>query len=48
MSEKLASDKPSSLLDPFISYEENEVLEIWTQVSYSQHFIFFVTYEYAK
>jgi hypothetical protein len=28
----------------FVSYEENEVLQIWPLVPYSQHFIFFATY----
>jgi len=28
---RLAGDKHSSLLDPFVSYEENEVLWIWPQ-----------------
>ncbi len=32
-------------LGPFISYKENEVLLIRYLQSYSQHFIFFVTYE---
>ncbi len=33
----------TGLLGPFVSYNENEVLK-----PYSQHFIFFVTYECAK
>jgi len=45
--DKLAMDKHSSLLGPFISYEENEVLLIWLQL-YSQDFIFFTAYEWAK
>ncbi len=40
--EKLASDKHSGLLGPFLHIEENEVL---FSGQYSQHFIFFVTYE---
>jgi hypothetical protein len=36
--------KSSSLLDPFVSYEENKVLWIHLQGPYSQHYIFFVTY----
>jgi hypothetical protein len=46
--ERLARDKHSSLLGPFVSYEENEVLWIWLQVSYSQHFIFLVTYHWTQ
>jgi hypothetical protein len=41
---RLARDKYSGLLGPFISYEENEVFYIWTMGSCSQHFIYFVTY----
>ncbi len=37
--------KHSSLLGEFISNEENEVLCMWYQGLYSQHFYFFVTYE---
>jgi hypothetical protein len=36
--------KSSNLLDPFVSYKENEVLWIHLQGPYSQHYIFFVTY----
>ncbi len=35
----------SNLLDPFITYKENEVLLIWLLASYSQHFICFVSYD---
>ncbi len=38
--ELLASDKPSSLLDPFVSCNENKVLWIQSKVRYIQHFIF--------
>ncbi len=38
----------SSLLCPFLSYEENNVLQIWHPVPNSQHFIFSVTYEWAQ
>jgi hypothetical protein len=38
---RLAREKHSSLLDPFVSYEENEVTD-------SQHFIFFVTYKWSQ
>jgi hypothetical protein len=37
--ERVLSDKHTSLLDPFASYEENQVLWIWLG-QYSQHFIF--------
>ncbi len=38
-----ASDKCSSLLGAFISYDENEVLRIWPREVYSQNFNLFVT-----
>ncbi len=40
--------KHSSLLDQFVSYKENEVLWIRPLDLNSQHFIFFVTYEWAQ
>ncbi len=40
----LARDKHSSLLDSFISQQENDVLLTWP---HSQHFIIFVTYIFA-
>ncbi len=43
-----AKDKHFSLLGPFVSYEENEKLRIRHLDPYSQHYIFFVTYEWAK
>ncbi len=43
--ERLVSEKHSSLLSPFVSYKENEVLWIQTQGLYLQNFIFFVTEE---
>ncbi len=45
---KFARDKHSSLLRPFMSYEENIVLSIWLQGSYSQQFIFFITFKWAQ
>jgi hypothetical protein len=38
-------EKHSSLLGPFISYEENEVLWKQAQGLYLQHIIFFMTYK---
>jgi hypothetical protein len=46
--ERLARDKHSGLLGQPVSYEENEVLWIWPRNLYSQHFISFVTYEWAQ
>jgi hypothetical protein len=46
--ERLARDKPFSLLGTLISEEENEVLCIHLLVLYSQHFIFFLTYAWAQ
>jgi hypothetical protein len=46
--ERLANDEDPSLLDLFVSYEENEMLWKGPQGQYSQHFIFFVTYELAQ
>ncbi len=37
-----AMDKHSSLLDQFVIYQENEVLWIWPQVSYSEQLVLFV------
>ncbi len=37
----------SSLLGQFICYKQNEVLWIWSQVSYSQCFLF-ITYQLAQ
>jgi len=37
----------TSLLGPFESYEENVLLQIWALKLYSQHFISFVTYDWA-
>ncbi len=39
----LAREKHPSLFYSFISYKEIEALLIWSQESYSQHFILFVT-----
>jgi hypothetical protein len=41
-------DKHTSLFNPFISYEENKVLWIRPLGPYSQLYIFFVAYEWAK
>jgi hypothetical protein len=46
--ERLAMDKDSSLLGPFVSYRENYVLWIQLLGLYLQHFIFFLTYEWAE
>jgi hypothetical protein len=46
--EKFARDKHSSLLDPFEGHKEKEVLWIQFHVSYLQHFIFFITYEWTQ
>jgi hypothetical protein len=45
---RFTSVKHSNLLGQFVSYEENEVLQIWQLVPYSQHSIFFITYESAQ
>jgi hypothetical protein len=37
-----------NLLGLFVSYDENEVLWIRSLGFYSQHFIFFITYEWAQ
>ncbi len=46
--ERFAADNQPSLLDQFVSYEENEMLWIVTQELYSQHFIFSITNEWAQ
>jgi hypothetical protein len=46
--ERIRGDKHFSLLGPIMSYEENELLRIRDLESYSQHFIFFITYKWAK
>jgi hypothetical protein len=38
----------SSLFSPFISFEEKEVLWLVPLWLYSQHFVFFITYEWTK
>ncbi len=38
----------SSLLRPLVSYKENEVIWIQLMRTYSQHFIFFITYEWVQ
>ncbi len=45
--QRLPNLKHFNLLVQFVSYKENEVLWIRTQGLYSQHTIFFVTYESA-
>jgi hypothetical protein len=37
--ERLAKDNHDSLMGPFVSYKENELLWIWPLGSHSQHFI---------
>ncbi len=41
-------DKCTSFLGQFENDEENEVLWIWLLWLYSQHIIFFITYEFAQ
>jgi hypothetical protein len=44
----LVSDKHSSLLDSFVSYEEIGVLWILSQGLCSKHYMFFITYKWAQ
>ncbi len=44
----LANEKHSNFLIWLASYEENKALWKWPQVPDSQHFIFFLTYEYFQ
>ncbi len=44
----ISYDKHTSLLGAFINYEENELLWKKPMSQYSQHFIFFLTYEWAQ
>ncbi len=46
--ERLAKDKHSSLLGSFLSYKENEMLQICLQGLYSQNLIFSVCCEWAQ
>ncbi len=46
--ESLARDKHDSLLGPLKCYKENEVLLIYPQGLYSQHFIFVYNYKEAQ
>jgi hypothetical protein len=46
--ERLPGDKHASLLASFVSYKENYVLRIWPLRRYSQHFVFFVTFEWTQ
>ncbi len=46
--EKLAVDRCSSLLDPFMRYEGNKVLWVWHHGPFSQNFIFFIIYKCAQ
>ncbi len=48
MLETLANEKYSNLSGLFIIYNENEVLQIWSQVTHSEHFIYFVTYKLTQ
>ncbi len=45
---RLVRDKHSSLLGPFITYEENKFLQIRTQGQFSEHFFFSVSYKWAQ
>ncbi len=40
--------KHSSLLGPFVTYEEIKMLCIRSQEQHTKHFIFFVTYKWPK
>ncbi len=46
--ERLFGDKHSSFWGPFVSYEENEALQVRSQETYSQLIIFNVTYKWAQ
>ncbi len=46
--EMLVRNKHSSLLDLFVSYTKNDVLWIRTVSFCTQHFIFFVSYEWVQ
>ncbi len=46
--ERPARDQHSGLFDPFLSYEEYEVLWIQPLELYSQPFIFLSTYKWAQ
>jgi hypothetical protein len=48
MLEQIFCDKHTTLFRAFVSYKENEVLWKLSLSQYSQNFIFFVTYEWAK
>ncbi len=43
-----APKEHTSLLGPFITYEENEVLQIVVLGPYSQHLLFSITYERSQ
>jgi hypothetical protein len=45
--ERLVGDIYSSLLGPFVNFEEKEVLSIYMRL-YGQHFIYLVTYKFAQ
>jgi hypothetical protein len=45
---KFYKDKQPSLLGALMCYKEKEVLSIMPQGPYSQHYIFFVSYELAQ
>ncbi len=44
----LTRDNHSCLLDPFVSYEEKEVIWMQLLAPYSIHFIFFVIYKWVQ
>jgi hypothetical protein len=44
----LIREKHFSLVYPFLSYKENEVLWIRDKQPYSQHYIFYFTYKLAQ
>ncbi len=45
---KFSSNKSSDFMGLLVSYEENEMLWMGHQGLYSQHFIFYITYESAQ
>jgi hypothetical protein len=45
---RLTSDKQSSLLGPYVSCKENQVLSIWLPGLFLWHFIYFIASEWAQ
>ncbi len=45
---RIAKEKHSSLVGPFVSYEENEVFWKLLLEAYLQHYIFFESYEMGQ